>query len=473
MKIKGNYLFLAVSALIFGVSCSREAVVIIENTGTAPDMVLRHSVPVGRANPMNIQDTLSGTGDIRFRVSAQHPAFVSLQDVRTPKNRVVFPVQHGKTYRLAYDGSTFTFSGPGQEAQRLYDAIPRYSHPDKESFEYAQSSVPIKPRLDSARAAQMAPFDSLRKAHKISNDLYDLIAADRECHARNVLYRTNWYQDEEESLKIQADAFDGFDKDSDRMLGALDYFDLMCAYAELSLMDREEEIMPLIEAGENGKILLFYFDVYKNTLSGERVESTFAWQWIDFFLDQNYEKELISLYEEFKQTYPHSPYLAVMKRYYDDIVAFYAPKEISDDIQFMEDTDQIHSLDALLTRFAGRKLYVDVWATWCEPCKKEFENEDSLHELLESKGYEMLYLSVDEDRNDAKWQEMVAYYRLRGHHVRAGKALVSDLRRLFDEKGSIAIPWNMIVDTQGQIVQLHAPRPSDAAALSIALDNTK
>lgn len=85
----------------------------------------------------------------------------------------------------------------------------------------------------------------------------------------------------------------------------------------------------------------------------------------------------------------------------------------------------------------------------------------------------MLYLSVDKDRDDSQWREMAAYYQLRGYHARAGKALISDLLRLFDADGTMSIPWNMIVDTQGHIVQLHAPRPSDTEALSAALDSVK
>ena len=53
------------------------------------------------------------------------------------------------------------------------------------------------------------------------------------------------------------------------------------------------------------------------------------------------------------------------------------------------------------------------------------------------------------------------------------KVLISDLQRLFDANGTMSIPWNMIVDTQGHIVQLHAPRPSDTEALSAALDSVK
>lgn len=458
--------FSIVSIILFVVSCTRDAEVIVKNTGDNPEMVLRHSIPVGHANSVLIQDTLSGTSELRFKIVTKHPAFISLQNVIDPTKIVYFPVQNGKTYKLDFDGSAFSFEEPGQDAQRFYTAIPRYGHPQMEARSYTGDTDPvlIRTKLDSVRALQMAPFDSLLRARKISPEMFDLIAADRECNALSVMAQVGVLLHSEE---IQAAAFEDFSPDSDRMLSALGYFDLMEAFASLKLMERREEIMPMVQAGQINTLLI---DEYKKALTGERLESAFAYQWRFAAIQKRYEKELIPLYEEFKQTYPNSPYLSAMKGYYEEICAFHVPKNLSDEIQFMTDTEGISTMDDLLSRFSGKKLYVDVWATWCGPCKEEFANEKSLHELLESKGYEMLYLSVDKEEADVQWRDMVAYYQLRGHHIRAGEALINDLQRLYDANGAMAIPWNMIVDTHGSIVQLHAPRPSDPVALSTALD---
>lgn len=461
--------FAFISIFLSFAACSRDAEVIVKNTSDIPEMVLRHSVPVGHANSVLIQDTLSGTNELRFRIAAKQPAFVSLQDVSNPSIIVYFPVRRGETYKLDFDGSTFSFEEPGQDAQRFYIAIPRYGHPQMEALSYTGDTDPVlvRTKLDSVRALQMAPFDSLLRTRKISQQMFELIAADRECNVRSVMAQVGVLLRSEE---IQTAAFEGFNPDSDRMLGALGYFDLMEAYASRKLMERREEIMPMVRAGQINTLLI---GEDKKVLTGERLESAYAYQWCFAAIQRQYEKELIPLYEEFKHTYPNSPYLAAMQGYYEEICAFHAPKNLSDDIQFMTDTEDISTMDALLSRFAGKKVYIDVWATWCGPCKDEFAHEGVLHGLLEDKGYEMLYLSVDKDRDDSQWREMVAYYQLRGYHARAGKALISDLLRLFDADGTMSIPWNMIVDTQGHIVQLHAPRPSDTEALSAALDSVK
>jgi len=63
-------------------------------------MVLRHSIPVGHANSVLIQDKLSGTSGLRFKIAVKHPAFISLQDVGNPTKIVYFPIESGKNICL-------------------------------------------------------------------------------------------------------------------------------------------------------------------------------------------------------------------------------------------------------------------------------------------------------------------------------------------------------------------------------------
>ncbi len=91
-----------------------------------------------------------------------------------------------------------------------------------EALSYTGDTDPVlvRTKLDSVRALQMAPFDSLLRTRKISQQMFDLIAADRECNVRSVMAQVGVLLSSEE---IQTAAFEGFNPDSDRMLGALGY----------------------------------------------------------------------------------------------------------------------------------------------------------------------------------------------------------------------------------------------------------
>ena len=48
--------------------------------------------------------------------------------------------------------------------------------------------------------------------------------------------------------------------------------------------------------------------------------------------------------------------------------------------------------------FKGKVLLVDFWATWCPPCLEELPNVKETYEKYHAKGFEILGLSVDEDK---------------------------------------------------------------------------
>ena len=448
-------------------ACSNKATIIIENVSDNPELIIRYTVPTRYANPMVLMDTLSGTSELRFRVVVRQPYFVSVQQIPDFKGMVTFPVSRGETYRLQFDGESFSFPAPGQEVQRFYASIPDYGHTQLEARNYAQITDLSQAResLDSTMKSQMAPFDSLRAAHKIPEDLYDLIAADRECNSLVVMGQVGVLRRED---GITDSVFDGIVLDSDRLSRSPMFYDLIEMYSNRQLGKRIDEVMPLIMAGQLNTLRL---DEYKKVLTGDRFESEYAFAWYYAAIQKNFEKELIPLFEGFEASFPDSPYLHEMRPFYHRIRAYHAPKEMDLAIHFMENTDGISSFDELIARFVGEKVFVDVWATWCGPCKEEFAYKDPLHQILKEKGYTMLYLSLDEEKNDGKWREMVSFYGLNGEHIRASEALLQDLRKLFDQNGTLAVPWYLIIDEKGNIVNLHAPRPSEMDKLAAALDD--
>ena len=153
----------------------------------------------------------------------------------------------------------------------------------------------------------------------------------------------------------------------------------------------------------------------------------------------------------------------IEQRIFDDITRLGKP--ISNKIKFVDNYNNINSLSDCVNSFKGKKVYVDIWATWCKPCIEEFEHQAKLKELLKSQETEILYISLDEEKNDERWKAMIMSYNLEGSHIRANRSLYADLRKIFNPHGIVDVPWYILIDENGNILKEHAKKPSEIEEL--------
>jgi len=104
----------------------------------------------------------------------------------------------------------------------------------------------------------------------------------------------------------------------------------------------------------------------------------------------------------------------------------------------------------------GKFLYVDIWATWCRPCIQQLPAMKELEEKYRGQNIEFVSISVDNDRDKAKWQKMVQDKEMKGVQLFAGK------QTSFSSDYKIsAIPKFLIIGKEGEIINENPPRPMD------------
>jgi len=115
--------------------------------------------------------------------------------------------------------------------------------------------------------------------------------------------------------------------------------------------------------------------------------------------------------------------------------------------------------------FKSNKLtLVEFWASWCGPCRKEMPKYYGLYKQYHSKGFGMLGISLDDNRN--KWTQAIAEDSLRIPHLSELQGGYGDDIRRFTIKG---IPANLLVDSTGSIVAVDVPYPKLYKQLQQAL----
>ncbi|WP_395045123.1 TlpA family protein disulfide reductase [Flavobacterium sp.] len=107
----------------------------------------------------------------------------------------------------------------------------------------------------------------------------------------------------------------------------------------------------------------------------------------------------------------------------------------------------------------GKYVYIDVWATWCGPCRAEIPSLKKVEEKYHGKNIVFVSISVDEMKDHEKWVKFVKEKQLGGIQLYADKSWMSDFTKAF---GINSIPRFILIDPQGNVVDANAKRPSDA-----------
>jgi peroxiredoxin len=102
-----------------------------------------------------------------------------------------------------------------------------------------------------------------------------------------------------------------------------------------------------------------------------------------------------------------------------------------------------------LSDYSGKVLLVNLWATWCGPCRMETPELVKLHKEFQSRGVEMVGLSTEDPEASA---ESVAEF-VREFHVnyQVGWATREVAQTLM--QGHTAIPQSFVIARDGHIVR--------------------
>lgn len=115
----------------------------------------------------------------------------------------------------------------------------------------------------------------------------------------------------------------------------------------------------------------------------------------------------------------------------------------------------------------GKIVYIEIWATWCGPCIKEFPALTQLIKDFKGKNIEFVNISIDSKNDYEKWRKMVPEKKVGGIQLMADKGLKSEFMKAFSVG---LIPRSILLDEEGKIILEKAPRPSDKSTKQY-LDN--
>jgi Thiol-disulfide isomerase and thioredoxins len=117
--------------------------------------------------------------------------------------------------------------------------------------------------------------------------------------------------------------------------------------------------------------------------------------------------------------------------------------------------NDIGGKETTLSTYKGKLIYIDFWASWCGPCKREFPHFVELKKKYKN----VAFLSVSIDERREAWLKFMEHKQesdVLQYHASREKAL----NELIAWRISL-IPRFILIDKNFNIIDAYAPRPSD------------
>ncbi len=123
---------------------------------------------------------------------------------------------------------------------------------------------------------------------------------------------------------------------------------------------------------------------------------------------------------------------------------------------------QQHSIE--LSEYRGQIVYVDFWASWCQPCRKSFVWMNKMQNLYGNEGFKVIAINLDESR--AKANKFL-------QQIPANFDIAFDPQGITAEAYRVkAMPSSYLIDKNGKLVHANLGfRGNDGDILEVKIRN--
>lgn len=139
--------------------------------------------------------------------------------------------------------------------------------------------------------------------------------------------------------------------------------------------------------------------------------------------------------------------LAIQQAEVEDIASLHP----SSDVEGLTDGEAI--LRKILEPYKGRIVYLDIWGTWCGPCKEKLSESDYVKQQL--KEFDIVYLYLANRSPEESWKNVIKQYKLTGDNCVHYNLPTAQQRAVEEFLHVDAFPTYKLIDKRGNIHDLH------------------
>lgn len=128
-------------------------------------------------------------------------------------------------------------------------------------------------------------------------------------------------------------------------------------------------------------------------------------------------------------------------------------KEALEDV-FISVDDENVPFKNILEKHTGKKIVIDVWASWCPDC---LEGLPEIRKIQEENA-DVVYVFLSLDRNQNDWKTALQRLKLKGDHYFMQSGWEGKMGKFL---GLNWIPRYLVIDETGKIVVFNATKATD------------
>lgn len=193
----------------------------------------------------------------------------------------------------------------------------------------------------------------------------------------------------------------------------------------------------------------YYFEEIDKSFNDKQVIEDVYFYFMKQFIQYYGPQSITSVFEkykEFSQSKQRLDYISAVIADYETI----APGKPSVEWTFKD----VNGKNVSSSEFKGKYVYIDVWASWCGPCKEEIPYLEDLKKKLAGKNIAIISISVDDNIDD--WKNSIKKESATSIQLHADgwdNALCKHFK-------INSIPRFILLDRDGNIINSDADRPS-------------
>ncbi|MGN6416567.1 MAG: TlpA family protein disulfide reductase [Pseudobacter sp.] len=196
------------------------------------------------------------------------------------------------------------------------------------------------------------------------------------------------------------------------------------------------------------------FKVAQQHVTSPFIREFYAFQYVGGILKESGDRaRLDSAYNLFMSLAKNERFRSMVQDVYNRKIK-YIKGAPSPSFAFADTSGTVISLESL----RGKYVYIDLWATWCGPCKAEIPYLKKLEAKYHDKNIAFVSISIDEVGDRQKWINFVRKEKLTGIQIMADKAWETAFVKDYTIVG---IPHFILLGPAGEIIESKAKRPSE------------